>query len=121
MELDSVTGKEETFFEVVEVSRMHNALSFHNLIEINIGQNLDARRISRSVYNIFTLLGDVGGFYGLVGGLCAAINGVFAFQKGENILSEKLYTSSEVAAATNAKQSQETLNASKQWAIIEYL
>ena len=45
---------------------------------------LDAQKVERSVYNFFALLGDVGGFFGLIVGVFASIDSVFNFQKAEN-------------------------------------
>ena len=46
----------------------------------------DITTVHRAVYNTFNLLGDVGGFYGLLFSLASALLGVINFQKSENIL-----------------------------------
>lgn len=52
---------------------------------------MDANRINRSVYNFLTLLGDVGGFFGIVSAFFAFINGATSYQKAENLFVQTLY------------------------------
>ena len=48
-------------------------------LEIDIRVNLDKTVIRRSVYNIFALLGDIGGFYGLFISIVTALLSVLNF------------------------------------------
>ena len=53
--------------------------------------NKDVVKVERAVYNSFTLLGDVGGLYGILVPLLSTILGYFNFQKIENALAERLF------------------------------
>ena len=52
---------------------------------------MDANRINRSVYNFLTLLGDVGGFFGIVSAFFAFINSATSYQRAENLFVQTLY------------------------------
>ena len=54
--------------------------------------SLDAQKITRNVYNFFTLLGDVGGLFGLLISVASSLSGVLSFQKAENFLSDHMYS-----------------------------
>ena len=53
----------------------------------------DVVMIERSVFNFFTLLGDIGGFYGLLGSIFATIHGILNYNKTENYIVQQLYRS----------------------------
>ena len=46
--------------------------------------NLNAYKVSRSVYNFWNAIGDVGGFYSVFVSACATIISVFTYQKAAN-------------------------------------
>ena len=53
----------------------------------------DIEIIERQVYNVFMLLGDIGGFAGLLYSIIASILSIITFQNPENYLVNKLYKS----------------------------
>ena len=59
--------------------------------------NSDVLQVERSVYNFFTLLGDIGGFYGISVSFGALLVSYMTFNNAENFLSKHLFseTSSE--------------------------
>ncbi len=54
--------------------------------------HLDATKTTRNVYNLFTLLGDVGGLFGLLMSVAASFSSVLSFQKSDNFVAEQLYS-----------------------------
>ena len=73
--------------------------------------NRDLLNIERSVYNIFMMLGDIGGLYGLFVSFASIVLGYINFQKLENQLAARLFKQSK----------KEHLLPEKQWALREYL
>ena len=53
--------------------------------------NLNANKVSRSVYNFWNVIGDVGGFYGVLVSACASIISVLTYQKSTNHISTQLF------------------------------
>ena len=53
----------------------------------------DMIMIERTVFNVFTLLGDIGGFYGLLISIFATIHGILNYNKTENYIVQQLYRS----------------------------
>ena len=53
--------------------------------------DVDTNTVFRAVYNTFNLLGDIGGFYGLLFSLASALLSVLNFQKSENLLAQNLF------------------------------
>ena len=54
--------------------------------------SLDSLLITRNVYNLFTLLGDVGGLFGLLISVASWFSGILSFQRAENFLVNHTYT-----------------------------
>ena len=54
--------------------------------------NKDVEKVDRAVYNIFMLLGDVGGLYGILGPLVGIALGYINFQKIDNVLAERVFS-----------------------------
>ena len=78
----------------------------------------DVSLIDRTVYNTFNLLGDVGGFSGLLFAVGSQIVSFLTFNNPENRLVERLYVTS---SQSSERCDQDKLNASKQSAFKEYL
>ena len=53
--------------------------------------SLDAQKVTRNVYNFFTLWGDVGGLFGLEISVASSLSGILSFQKVENVLTNRMY------------------------------
>ena len=85
MAIDGVTNKEELFYtvETVKTDQYYNTQNI--IIAQLINLSLDAQKINRSVYNFLMLLGDVGGFYGIVSAFFAFANTTLSYQKAENL------------------------------------
>ena len=81
--------------------------------QISINMNLDTQTNSRNVYNTFSLLGDIGGFYGLFVSFASVILGILNFNKPENYCAEDLFK------FQNNKEKVELLSG-KQFALKEY-
>ena len=56
--------------------------------------DLDVTLIDRTVYSTFMLLGDVGGFFGLLYSVGALIVSLLTHNNPENRLAEKLFVTS---------------------------
>ena len=54
--------------------------------------NSDVLQVERSVYNFFTLLGDIGGFYGISVSFGALLVSYMTFNNAENFLSRHLFS-----------------------------
>ena len=93
----------------------------------------DVTVISREVYNLFMLFGDVGGLSGLFYTLSALLINVLTYNNSENYLTKSLYErptkqtgtsnldSSLSLVSESAKTSDEDLNPARQHALKEYL
>ena len=57
--------------------------------------NKDVTKIERSVYNVLTLLGDIGGLTGILFSFGVTLQTYINYQKLENYLVEKLYIGNE--------------------------
>ena len=77
----------------------------------------DVTRISRTVYNSFMLLGDIGGLYGLFISFATTILGFINYQKPDNQLAAKLFKPKSHSARSRQINN---LVPEKQWALIEY-
>ena len=51
----------------------------------------EVEKIDRSVYNFLALLGDVGGFFGIVSSFFAYLRTLQSHNKAENLLASLLY------------------------------
>ena len=51
----------------------------------------DVDSVERSVYNLFMLLGDVGGLYGIFVSIAATLLGILNYQKFDNLLAADLF------------------------------
>ena len=92
MAIGGLTNKQDSFFEIEKVASQ--ALIGKNrfgILKQQINLTLDAHVISRSVYNFLTLLGDVGGFYGIVAAFFAILNNALSYNKAENLFAQTLY------------------------------
>jgi hypothetical protein len=54
--------------------------------------NLDATKLTRSVYTFWTVIADVGGLFGILISFSTTILSVFDHQKSENYLVDQLYS-----------------------------
>jgi hypothetical protein len=57
--------------------------------------SLNAKKVSRSVYTFWNVLGDIGGLYGVFVSGCASLISIFAYQKSSNYLASQLYLPNE--------------------------
>ena len=91
MAIDGLTNKEESFFKVekVQTSSYYNDQNVILFQVVNL--SLDAQKINRQVYNFLMLLGDVGGFYGIVSAFFAFVNGALTYQKADNLFVQTLF------------------------------
>ena len=53
--------------------------------------SLNQKKISRSVFNFWDVISDVGGFYGVLVSVCASIISVLTYQKPVKYLSSQLF------------------------------
>ena len=79
MDIFSITEQEDNAFEMKLKSAANLSQYYLTRLEIDIRVNLDKTVIRRSVYNIFALLGDIGGFYGLFISIITALLSVLNF------------------------------------------
>ena len=79
MDIFGITEQKDNAFEM-KLKKGENLSHFYtSRLEIDIRVNQDKSVIRRSVYNTFALLGDVGGFYGLVLSIVTALLSVLNF------------------------------------------
>ena len=92
-------------------------------LQLAFGMNSDVTQINREVYNSFMLLGDVGGFSGLLLSAGAFIVGLFTHNNPENFLAKNLYVpyNRQDFAQAGKKIEENELNPTKQYAFKEYL
>ena len=86
-------------------------------LQITFTINPDVMVINRTVYSTFMLLGDVGGFSGLLYAVGASIVSLLTYNDPENRLVEKLF----VVGQSKKPDQKLELNSSKQLALKEYL
>ena len=61
-------------------------------LEVKINIDRDVITVKREVYNLFMLLGDVGGLFGLFVSAFSSIVGFINFQKSSNLLVSDLFS-----------------------------
>ena len=84
--INLVTAEEDTFFSISEVLSETRTKNFHTRYLLTYSMNLDVTKLERSVFNFFTLLGDIGGFYGLLVSIFATLHGFVNYNNTENSL-----------------------------------
>ena len=94
MAIENLTSVEETFFTLKEIetgTRVFAGPDPYSKLQVVIEVDPILTVIERQVYNIFMLLGDVGGFSGLLVTLGSIVTQFFNYLKVENHLAAKLY------------------------------
>lgn len=110
MAIEFLTEIEEEFFDFIEQPLQFRHVPFHDYyskLRIIFDLNPDVVFIQRSVYNSFMLLGDVGGFSGLLFSAGAAIVHFFTYNNAENYLANKLFQAKKDDQKNNQDSSQE--------------
>ena len=96
--LSTLTQEEEKFYQIAFKEQRTRADSqkpdYLTRLTFSFTMNLNAKNVSRSVYTFWTVLGEVGGFYGILIYLAAYASSVFVYQKSVNHLAGKLYSES---------------------------
>ena len=106
MPVVGVTDNEVTFFSVNEESFQTRTPNRLCRLGIQFQMSIDQHVEDRSVFTFFDLLGNVGGFAGVLASIAAVINNFFNYQRGENQLVTQLYkTSSDDTDSLNTEQS----------------
>ena len=93
MAINYVTAQEDTFFTVRELKTETRTEDFNTRLQLRYVMSHDVIMIERTVFNIFTLLGDIGGFYGLLVSIFATVHGILNYNKTENYIVQQLYRS----------------------------
>ena len=91
MDLYGVTEQDESAFDLNPTESRYQNLRYRSRCQIIIDMDIDTDTVFRAVYNTFNLLGDIGGFYGLLFSLASALLSVLNFQKSENLLAQNLF------------------------------
>ena len=96
MAIESLTGDEDKFFDMIETDSFTRPPDTGNSIYriklwIGFELNSDVTLIQRNVYNSFMLLGDVGGLQGILLSIGAIIVSIFTYNTPENFLAKNLY------------------------------
>ena len=93
MALNGITNKDEAFFSISHRKDYDRVTSreFTCRLEIVIALDDEVTLIERNVYNTFMLLGDVGGFSGLLYASGAVLIRIFNFANAENFVVQSLY------------------------------
>ena len=91
MNIYGVTQEQDIFYEIKKASDVSQNAYYRTRFELRIKMNKDTTIIHRNIYNVFTLLGDIGGFYVVSFSLAAAFLNIINHSKPENILGSKLF------------------------------
>ena len=125
MAVESVTGDEDEYFDIVEgaIAFRSPFPNYQARLVLAFEMSPDVTFISRDVYNSFMLLGDVGGFSGILFSIGAVIVGLFTHNNPENYLTRKLFTPYDRndPNLTGKKAKSNELNPKEQYAFKEYL
>ena len=95
MALEGITDKDDTYFTLYhkqDTDRSGNR-DFYTRYDLFFGLDDEVTLVERTVYNSFMLLGDVGGFSGLLYAAGAVLIGIFNFANAENFVVQSLYAS----------------------------
>ena len=86
-----ITNIEEPYFEIERYDSVATSRNPATSLSINYSMNMDAVKVTRSVYTFFDLLGNVGGLAGILFSIVAFLHSICKFNAGENSLVEQLY------------------------------
>ena len=92
--LDGITTEETNYFQVyegLESSRLFAGTSKNTRLQLFFTVNNDVTVISRTVYSTFMLLGDVGGFTGLLYYVGSFLVSLLTYNNPQNGLVQKLF------------------------------
>ena len=91
MSIETVTEIEDKSFHF-SAGKTVNKVSHPNArLELKINMDRDVITVKREVYNLFMLLGDVGGLFGLFVTTFSTIIGFINYQKSSNLLVSDLF------------------------------
>ena len=122
MAIEAVTDIEKNFFDIQlkeTRSRATRPDLYTTKLQIMFTLNADVTLFERDVYDFFMLLGNVGGFSGILFSFGAAFVSLLTYKNSENYLASKLYQTS-VHEKKGGKTSNK-LNPRAQLAFKEYL
>ena len=93
MALTGITEKEENLFELIYTKDADRILTHEENTRLQIVIELtdEVILIERQVYNLFTLLGDVGGLSGLLYAIGSVLSRTFNFANAQNSVVQSLY------------------------------
>ena len=93
MALEGITDIEESFFNVVHLKDLDRILTYESSARLQIAIELsdEVTLVERHVYNSFMLLGDVGGFSGLLFAIGSVLVRIFNFANAQNFVVQSLY------------------------------
>ena len=79
MSLTGITDKSEQYFNFQTDAQTFRPYNYNTRLSFELFIDLDLRTIDRQVYNTFVLLGDIGGFSGLLFTIGAIIQGITTY------------------------------------------
>lgn len=94
MAIESMTGDEDEFFDILELGtnyRLEPLPNYNAKLSVTFEMSPNIIYIQRDVYNSFMLLGDVGSFSSILLSIGYAIVGLFTHNNSENYLARKLF------------------------------
>ena len=93
MALTGITEKVENLFELIYTKDADRILTQEENTRLQIVIELtdEVILIERQVYNLFTLLGDVGGLSGLLYAIGSVLSRTFNFANAQNSVVQSLY------------------------------
>ena len=91
--LMSVVGLTETVHNIYSLVLSQELFSGSYFIASDISFQLDHNlvKVSRSVFNFWQILGEIGGLYSVLYGVFALTNSIFSYKKSENFMASQLY------------------------------
>ena len=99
MQINNLTEVEEPFFQIEQETVYNTGFTqFNRRLQVDLNLDAEVTLINREVYNLFMLLGDVGGLSGFLLASGSVIMSVINFQKAENFVVDKLFLASEASS-----------------------
>ena len=91
MAINGFTNDLDTLYSTGRASQSSNTEAYNTRYSVIFELDNDVQVIDRSVFNLFVLLSDVGGLYGLFISAISTILIVINYQKADNFLVDNLY------------------------------
>ena len=103
MTIEDLTGNEETFLHLTRGPDQPRTNNYNTRLQVELSMGSDILHIERNVYNLITLLGDLGGLYGLLISFGASLVSYMTYNNAENFLARHLFVGSTSTSSLDNK------------------